>query len=391
MSQDHYLIIPLAGMGERFRRDGYTTSKHMLKIGMKSTLEFSLDSINLNDFKIIFIIREDQAKNSEYIKFIEELCHGNHFEIKIIEGLTRGSLETVLKIQNDISANSKISIFTTDVHFTPKYNGDFFGNYQGGILTFKSNSPNYSYARIEDQFVQETAEKKVISNDAIVGIYYFSKAELFFKNAQIMINENNLTNNEFYIAPLYNYLISQGMDIYSSRIENFYVFGTPREFEFFSNFVKLERSNLRIGLVSDHSGYHLKEKVRKILQSISDVSDYGTFTNDNTDYNEWVMDAVEALQNGQVDLIIASCYSGNGVNIVANKHNSVIGCLVYDIESAELSQRHSSANFVALPDKIWRNSEDLEKCLRVLVNTHFEGGRHQLRLMKALELPNANF
>ena len=40
----------------------------------------------------------------KFIKFIEEICHGNHFEIKIIEGLTRGSLETVLKIQNDIFA-----------------------------------------------------------------------------------------------------------------------------------------------------------------------------------------------------------------------------------------------------------------------------------------------
>jgi hypothetical protein len=46
-------------------------------------------------------------------------------------------------------------------------------NTDGGILTFKSSHPKWSYAKInKNEIVTEVAEKKVIAANATVGVYY---------------------------------------------------------------------------------------------------------------------------------------------------------------------------------------------------------------------------
>ncbi|MBI3010225.1 MAG: glycosyl transferase family 2, partial [Candidatus Omnitrophica bacterium] len=59
----------------------------------------------------------------------------------------------------------------------------------------------------KEGWATEVAEKRVISEDATVGIYAFSRGKDFVKAADSMIAKNLRVNGEFYIAPVYNELI----------------------------------------------------------------------------------------------------------------------------------------------------------------------------------------
>jgi hypothetical protein len=104
----------------------------------------------------------------------------------------------------------------------------------GGILTFKSTHPKWSYARVgTNGFVSEVAEKKVISDDATVGIYYWKKGSDYVKYAEQMIEKNIRVNTEFYVCPVFNEAIDDGKKIKIKHIENMWGIGTPEDLETF--------------------------------------------------------------------------------------------------------------------------------------------------------------
>jgi len=106
----------------------------------------------------------------------------------------------------------------------------------GGIVTFKSSHPKWSYARIrEDGFVIEVAEKKPISNIATAGIYYYKNGKDFIKSAEKMINKNINLNGEFYVCPAYNEMIEEGKKIRIFPIEKMWSISTPEDLNLFLN------------------------------------------------------------------------------------------------------------------------------------------------------------
>ena len=106
----------------------------------------------------------------------------------------------------------------------------------GGILTFKSTHPKWSYAKLnKDGFVTEVAEKIPISEHATVGIYYWKHGADYVKYAEQMIEKNIRVNNEFYVCPVYNEAIQDNKKIKISHIdfENMWGLGTPEELKYF--------------------------------------------------------------------------------------------------------------------------------------------------------------
>ena len=84
----------------------------------------------------------------------------------------------------------------------------------GGILTFPSTHPKWSYAKLDDKgFVSEVAEKIPISEHATVGIYYWRHGADYVKYANQMIKKDIRVNNEFYVCPVFNEAIKDGKRI----------------------------------------------------------------------------------------------------------------------------------------------------------------------------------
>ena len=102
--------------------------------------------------------------------------------------------------------------------------------YDGAILTFESIHPKWSYAKSDKNgFVKEVAEKKVISKEATVGVYYWKHGEDFVRYAEQMIKKNKRINNEFYVCPVYNEAISENKKIKSIEVKKMIGMGTPED------------------------------------------------------------------------------------------------------------------------------------------------------------------
>jgi len=378
------LLVPMAGLGKRFRDKGYKVPKQFVIVDDKQIIDYSFNSIDVSDYqKIIFIVLKEYITNF-HIDEILKSKFGNSIEIVVIDELTDGSVCSCLAAKSLINNENPLVIYTLDVHFSPvfKYDPNLF-YCRSFVLTFQSNSPNYSYAELDENGdVIKTEEKKVISNNALVGIYGFVSGALFVSMAEKMIADKLKTNNEYYIAPLYNLIIGQGHRVLACPVEQMHVIGTPEEMVFFRDNVSNRRHIKPIALCSDHSGFELKQEFKKFLdaQKIQYI-DFGTYTHHDCDYVDYVESACGHITKGICNIGFGFCRSGQGINMAANKIKGIRGGLVFNEYMAEYSVRHNCANFFSIPSKF----VDLPLLTGInnkISASTFDGGRHSNRVAK---------
>ncbi len=139
---------------------------------------------------------------------------------------------------------------------------------------------------------------------------------------------------------------------------------------------------MKISLGADHKGFELKEKIKKYLTDLGhQVTDFGTNSIQSVDYPDFGLKVAQSVAKGESDFGIVFCWTGNGMNIVANKVKGIRSALCLNEEMASLARAHNNANVLALSSKFV--SEELAKrILDVWLSTEFEGGRHKQRLDK---------
>ena len=379
------LLIPMAGRGQRFVDAGYKVPKQFIHVGAEQLLDISLNCFDLEQCNLIFVVRDDQISNYN-VDQILRYKYGDDITIVVTDGMTEGSTCSCLLAQEHIDNDAPLFIHTLDIEFGPRVNPTELveTDSDGILLTFKSNSSNYSYVELGDnQQVTKTAEKKVISDKACVGIYYFKSGSVFCANAREMISRNLRTNNEFYITPLYNLLVEKNLKVTTKEVAKMHIFGTPKEFEFYKNNVVKRFGTKPVALCSDHSGFEAKEKFKKTLQQQGiDFIDFGTHVKQDSDYKYFIEQAVGSKDDGTCDFILGFCRTGQGVNMCANKFKGVRSALIYDEMSAEMAIRHNCANFFALPGRHCESDEYVQRIVQILKDHTFDGGRHQMRIQE---------
>jgi len=139
---------------------------------------------------------------------------------------------------------------------------------------------------------------------------------------------------------------------------------------------------MKISLGADHRGFELKEKIKKYLTDLGhQVTDFGTYSTQSVDYPDFGFKVAESVARGESDFGITFCWTGNGMNIAANKVKGVRSALCLNEEMATLARSHNNANMLALASK-FVSEEMAKKILDVWFATNFEGGRHIPRLEK---------
>jgi ribose 5-phosphate isomerase B len=137
-----------------------------------------------------------------------------------------------------------------------------------------------------------------------------------------------------------------------------------------------------IPIASDHAGYEAKEKVKKILEELDHMPvDFGTHSDDSVDYPEFAVQVARDINQGEHDLGILICGSGQGMCMTANKFPNVRGALAYNTHSAEMSRKHNNANLLCLPGREL-DGEQLREIVNTWLESKFEGGRHERRVNK---------
>jgi HAD superfamily hydrolase (TIGR01509 family) len=191
--KDLNIVIPMAGEGSRFKKAGYTFPKPLIEVWQKPMIQLVIESLGLKA-NYIFLVQKEHFKKYNLKSFLNIITPG--CKIVVVDQLTQGAACTVLLAKNYINNNKPLIISNCDqfiewdtseimYHFSSK-------KIDGGILTFKNMHPKWSYARVNKfNKVIEVAEKKVISDNATVGVYYWKKGSLFVKYANQMIKKKN--------------------------------------------------------------------------------------------------------------------------------------------------------------------------------------------------------
>jgi ribose 5-phosphate isomerase B len=138
----------------------------------------------------------------------------------------------------------------------------------------------------------------------------------------------------------------------------------------------------KIAIGGDHAGFEYKDRLIDMLETSGyEVKDFGPFSDASVDYPDFVHPLSLAVENGEFELGIVICGSGNGVAITANKHQGIRAALCWNEELAALARQHNNANVLAIPAR-FVSYELAEKMAEKFLTTDFEGGRHQNRVRK---------
>ena len=109
--------------------------------------------------------------------------------------------------------------------------------------------------------------------------------------------------------------------------------------------------------------------------------DFGTDSEQSTDYPEYGHAVAEAVSNGDFELGVLACGSGIGMSMTANRHEGVRAALVWNEELAELARQHNDANVLVLPAR-FIDQDVAVRALKRFLESSFEGGRHARRVTK---------
>ncbi len=140
--------------------------------------------------------------------------------------------------------------------------------------------------------------------------------------------------------------------------------------------------NSKIAIASDHAGYYLKEKLLGyLIKEKYDVKDFGCSSSESVDYPDFGHILANAVAAGDFESGISICGTGNGINMVVNKHPGIRAALCWNEELSRLSRAHNDANILTLPG--WFISEsEAYLIVKTFLTTSFEGGRHAKRVEK---------
>ncbi len=145
---------------------------------------------------------------------------------------------------------------------------------------------------------------------------------------------------------------------------------------------RVNKMDTKIAIASDHAGFKMKQNIILFLEKEGyAVCDYGTSSEDSVDYPDYGHPLAEAVETGKCDVGISLCGSGNGINMVTNKHQGIRGALCWNQEITILARKHNDANICSIPAR-FLDQEMAQEIVDLFLKTPYEGGRHQQRIEK---------
>jgi ribose 5-phosphate isomerase B len=143
---------------------------------------------------------------------------------------------------------------------------------------------------------------------------------------------------------------------------------------------------MNIAIGADHAGFVLKQEVAENLrQAGHTVIDEGTDSTAPADYPDYAAAVGRAVADGSAERGILVCGTGVGMAIAANKIHGVRAALAVNPEEVQLTRQHNDANVLALSAK-YTSPGSANQFVKLFLETAFEGGRHERRVNKIMQL-----
>ena len=231
------ILIPMAGEGSRFAKEGYTFPKPLINVRGKAMIQAVVGNLDF-DCEYIFLVRKEHVeKYSGLIDTLDKITNGR-FKYVLVDDLTEGAACTALLAEEYIDNDESLLIANSDQII--EYESENFvtlkslTNIDSIVFAFNAVHPKWSFVKTNSRgFVTEVAEKRPISNIATCGIYWYRRGSDFVKYAKQMIEKDIRVNGEFYIAPVYNELIQDGKTLIPFYVHRMWGIGTPEDLKYY--------------------------------------------------------------------------------------------------------------------------------------------------------------
>jgi NDP-sugar pyrophosphorylase family protein len=234
MSGGLNIVMPMAGLGSRFRDAGFQKPKPLIEVRGRPMYAWATESLPLDKAsRLIFILLASQPEFPDLTKDIETRYAKHKHVVLSVPELTAGQSITVLRAKELIDNDEPLLIHNADTAFDADNEWTdraFAENLDGALLVFPSNEKRWSFSRDNAAgLVEEVREKEVISPWATTGTYWFRRGADFVRTAEARFRSGKREAREFYVGPLYNDLISTGARVKNFPIQKLYCFGTPED------------------------------------------------------------------------------------------------------------------------------------------------------------------
>lgn len=233
-----HLVIPMSGLGTRFRDVGVLTPKPLIPIyGIEMFKLVTLNVLLPEVTSVTYVTRREFNLNNDLREFESQIQRPiNNLEL---DETSEGPADSVNMAIEEFGIEGPVLMVNSDQFFSPSYDLStaISNSADGLVLTMYDQDPKWSYAEVVDGLITRIVEKEVISQFATTGLYYFSSSELFTDSFKKMRAQDDRVNNEFYVGPSYNYAIADGKKIDNACLgqhgEAFWGIGTPGDLEIF--------------------------------------------------------------------------------------------------------------------------------------------------------------
>lgn len=235
------VVITMAGRGSRFYEAGYKVPKYEITAHDRSLFEWSMLSLKnflTENTRVIFICLEEN-KSSDFVLRQTKLLGLTDVHIVELKEVTDGQATTAYLSQELWNPEWPLLIYNIDTYVKPHalQPRDIRPGSDGWVPCFQVPGEHWSFVKLgDDGWAVDLAEKQRISDNASIGLYWFSRAGRYVElYDRFFSDRKNLVRGERYIAPLYRQLLAEGGKVSLTDLPptDVHVLGTPAELERF--------------------------------------------------------------------------------------------------------------------------------------------------------------
>jgi len=234
------IVIPMAGRGSRLAGHDSGRPKPLIEVGGRPLWAWAVHCLPLTRAeRIVFVCLREHIDRYGLDRAIREELSGLPARIVALDDVTDGQLRTVVAAEGELDLDCSLLVYNADTWFAhddAQFRLDV-ETHDGLLGVARKPGDRWSFARLgDDGLVVEVAEKTRISELACTGLYWFRDTRRFLADAESMFCAQRTTKGEYFVAPLYEEMISRGDRVGVVEAAEFLPIGTPEELDSFRRF-----------------------------------------------------------------------------------------------------------------------------------------------------------
>lgn len=243
------MVIPMAGLGQRFINEGYSITKPLIPVSGKPMVTQAINDLPNSNYHV-FVLRSDMAEYQVISDELKILYPGA--VVKSIPNVTEGQACTAMLGLHALE--SEIGDVSGPVTFGACDNGALYDINEFNRLVNDTHVDvivwgvrgHTNAVRYPEMFGWIDAKKNKIKNisvkeplkspetDAIVlGTFTFRRSQDFKRAVERLIKREGHVNGEYYIDSCINDAIDLGLNCHLFEVDSFLSWGTPNDLKTF--------------------------------------------------------------------------------------------------------------------------------------------------------------